>query len=81
MVVDLEWTSKEFFVPQKLHKACIIFCTSSDEIDGFAAGRTVFDAFAAVIEAALVLLGPDIIQLSYQSFVAFLFGFRHIDKE
>jgi hypothetical protein len=29
----------------------------------------------------LVLLGPDIIQLSHQSLVAFLFGFCHIDKE
>lgn len=79
--VDLERTTKEFFVAQKLQKLMIVLGTASDEIDGFTAGSTVLDVLAAVEEAALVFLRPDVVQLGDQFLpIVILFCLGDIDE-
>lgn len=43
----------------------VVFCTSTDKIDGLATRRTVFDIFTAVIKATLIFLRPNVLHFGY----------------
>ena len=60
----------------------IVFRATADEVDGFSARCTVLHVLAAIKEAALVLLGPNIVQLGHKSFTrAIFFCFGDIDEK
>lgn len=60
----------------------IVFRTTTNEVDGFSTRSTVLYILAAVEEAALVLLGPNIVQLGHKSFArAVFFCLGDIDKK
>lgn len=65
VVVDLEGTSKELLISQEFHELRGSFRAAADKIDGFAARGTILDIFAAVVEPALILLGPNIVDFSH----------------
>jgi len=81
VVVNLERTSKELLITQELHELFMIFCAATDEIDGLATRSTVFDVLAAIVEAALVFFGPNVVQFGHQSLTRLFFCLRDIDEE
>lgn len=60
----------------------MVFRATANEVDGFSARSTVLYVLAAIEEAALVLLGPNIIQFGHESFArAVFFCLGDIDKK
>lgn len=59
-----------------------VFRTTADEVNGFPARGTVLYVLAAIVEAVLVLLGPNIVQLGHKSFTrSVFFCFGDIDEK
>ena len=59
-----------------------IFRTTADEVNGFSARSTVLYVLAAIEEAGLVLLGPNIVQLRHEFFTrSVFFCFGDIDEK
>ena len=60
----------------------MVFCATANEVDSFSARSTVLYVLAAIEEAALVFLGPNIIQFGHASFArAAFFCLGDIDKK
>lgn len=81
-IIDLEWTTKELLVAQKFQELLVILRSAANEINSLPAGCTIFDILAAIKKAALVFLGPDVVQFSDEFLArAILFRLGDIDKE
>lgn len=65
-VVDLEWTPQQLLVAQKLQELGVVLCSTPNKVDRLATRRAILHVLAAVKEAALVLLGPNVLHLGNQ---------------
>jgi hypothetical protein len=61
--IDLKRTSKQLLVAQELQELGIILSTAANERHRFATARTILDFFATVVEPALVVFRPSVIEL------------------
>jgi hypothetical protein len=61
--IDLKRTSKQLLVAQELQELGIILSTAANEGHRFATARTILDFFATVVETALVVFRPSVIEL------------------
>lgn len=61
MIVDLERTSKELLITQKLQEMLVILRAASNKINRFATRGTILDILAAIKEPALILFRPEVV--------------------
>lgn len=80
--VHLKRAAQELLVTKELQELGVVLRPATDKIDGFAARCAIFDILAAVVETALVLLRPDIVQLGDKVVSGGpLFGLSDVDEQ